>query len=374
MITTIQFGIDQINTDPEPYNNKRIGLVCNVASLTSNGIHTRIALKNAGFNLVKIFAPEHGFDAQGEDSKYIDHIIDAETAIPIVSLYSDKLAPDEEDLTDLDIVFIDLPDIRTRFYTYLWTMTYVLESCEKYTIPVVLLDRPNAIAHDLSLAEGPLLHPSCSSFIGRFSIPITHHSTFGELALYFKDKHYPKLQLNVVSMLNWNRARNEGYTFFPTSPAIQNRLTTYTYPGACLFEGLNIHEGRGTRYPFSQFGAPWIDSELLYKQVKEGLLGADVEIVSFVSTVGIYVGEECHGLRIIPKNPSSFQPVRYFIKLMRLINNLFPHQLKERNYLTNVNPSGEKHLDKLLGIPDAFKNIAENRIDTSKGIEEWVKE
>lgn len=184
MITTIQFGIDQIITDPEPYNNKRIGLVCNVASLTSNGIHTRIALKNAGFNLVKIFAPEHGFDAQGEDGKYIDHNIDAETAIPIVSLYSDKLAPNKDDLADLDIVFIDLPDIGTRFYTYLWTMTYVLESCEKYTKPVVLLDRPNAIAHDLSLAEGPLLHPSCSSFIGRFNIPITHHSTFGELALF----------------------------------------------------------------------------------------------------------------------------------------------------------------------------------------------
>lgn len=375
MTTHTLFGIDQIIKNPESYRNLRTALVCNAASLTSKGIHSRFALKNAGFNLTKLFAPEHGFDTTGDDGAYIAHHIDKETQLPIISLYSKKLAPSEADMAEVDVIFIDLPDIGARFYTYLWTMTYVLENSEKYKKPVVLLDRPNPIAYDIKLAEGPALQPSSSSFIGRYNIPITHHCSFGELAQYFKEKYYPELELSVIKMLNWNRKENTGYPFFPTSPAIQKRETTYTYPGACLFEGLNIHEGRGTEHPFSQFGAPWINAELLYSHaIKELNNDADVEIVKHTSTVGIYLNKVCHGLRVIPKNPSGFQSVQYFIKMIQLIDRLFPNQLQERNYLTNVNPTGGKHLDKLLGISDAFQYILKNEVDTSKDMDQWQKD
>ena len=374
MKSTTCFGVDILLENTSIDKNLKIGLVCNAASMTSKGQHSRLALKDAGFNITKLFSPEHGFDATGDDGAYIDHHIDSATQIPIISLYSEKLAPTQEDLANMDLIIVDLPDIGARFYTYLCTMTYVLESCEKYHKPVLLLDRPNPMAQAIHLAEGPFLNESCSSFIGRFNIPITHQCTFAELAQYFRSKYYPKLDLQIQKMENWNREMNTGYPFFPTSPAIQNRETIYTYAGACLFEGLNIQEGRGTDYPFAQFGAPWIDADLLYQEVSKELVGADIEVVHYTSTMSLYIGEECHGLRIIPKNPTAFHSVQYFIALIQIIYRLFPDHLRERNYHTNVNPDGTKHLDKLLGIPNAFKYLKQHKINTKEGIEDWEKE
>lgn len=374
MTSTVYFGIDNLINQTEKYKDLRLALVCNAASLTSTDKHSRIALREAGFNLVKLFAPEHGFDADGADGAFIEHRIDAHTKLPIVSLYSEKLAPSEHDLKDVDLVLIDLPDIGARFYTYLWTMSYVLESCEKYNKRVLVLDRPNPMAHEINLAEGPTLHPSCSSFIGRFNIPITHHCTFGELANYFKAKYFPRLNLEIKNMKNWDRKTNIGYPFFPTSPAIQQRETIYTYAGACLFEGLNINEGRGSDFPFAQFGAPWINAEVLYHHASKELDGADLKIVHYIPSMSLFEGELCHGLHVIPTQPESFQSVKYFTQLIRLINRLFPNKLKERNYLTNVNPAGDKHLDKLLGTPNAFEQLLNGKIDTQEGIQDWEKE
>ncbi len=365
----VKFGIDVLLENPKPFLNKRIGLVCNQASVTRAGINTRLALQKAGFNLIKIFGPEHGFDAQGEDGKFMNHQIDQLTQLPIISLYSEKLAPSEEDLADLDLVIIDLPDIGARFYTYLWTMSYVMESCEKHHKPVLILDRPNPIANSLEMAEGPLLEPSCSSFIGRFPIPINHQCTFAELAQYFKAVYYPQLKLQIVNMQHWDRNSNTNYLFYPTSPAIQNRNVTYIYPGSCLFEGLNINEGRGTDQAFQQFGAPWIDHHLLATKVEQQMPEATVEKVTYTPSFGLYENELCFGLKITPLHPAKFKAVAYFVKLIQIIHQLFPNQLKERNYLTNVNPDGSKHLDKLLGIPHAFEKILRQEIDTD--VQTW---
>lgn len=360
----VKFGIDVLLENPHRYLNARIGLVCNQASVTHQGVNTRLALQKAGFKLVKIFGPEHGFDAQGEDGKFIHHAIDHLTQLPMISLYSEKLAPSQADLADVDLVIVDLPDIGARFYTYLWTMSYVMESCEKYHKPILILDRPNPIASSLEMAEGPLLEPSCSSFIGRFSIPINHQCTFAELARYFNAMYYPQLKLQSINMQYWDRITNTGYHFYPTSPAIQNRSVTYIYPGACLFEGLNINEGRGTDLAFQQFGAPWIDHHLLAAIVEQQLPQATLEKVTYTPSFGLYENEQCFGLKITALNPAKFKAVSYFIKLIQIIHQLFPNQLKERNYLTNVNPDGGKHLDKLLGKPHAFEKIIHQKINT----------
>lgn len=374
MENRVELGIDRLLQQKAAYKQQRIGLACNVASLTQDGIHSRIALKEAGFHVVKLFAPEHGFDGQGVDGAFMAHQLDRETGIPIVSLYSEQLAPTAEDLADLDLMLIDLPDIGARFYTYLWTMTHVLESCAQQGVRVLLLDRPNPMAHALELAEGPVLDPHCSSFIGRYPIPVTHHCTFGELARYFKSRYFPNLQLEVLAMNNWSRTLNQGYTFFPTSPAIQKRETIYTYAGACLFEGLNIHEGRGTAHPFAQFGAPWIDAELLLQEVEKLQLDAEVIAVHYTPTISLYAGKLCHGLLVIPQHPQTFQSFRYFLQLIQLIAELFPNQLSERNYLTNVNPTGKQHLDLLFGIPNAFTQMRNNTIDTQSGMDQWQRD
>ena len=374
MKSTTLFGIDTLIKHPEKLNNLRIGLACNAASMTSDGIHSRIALLKAGFNIIKYFAPEHGFQSVGDDGAYISNSTDKETNIPIISLYGDKLAPSKEDLADLDLVIIDLPDIGTRFYTYLWTMTHILESCERNHKKVLLLDRPNPIAQDIAYAEGPLLDSKCASFIGRFNIPITHHTTFGELAQYFKHNFYPKLSLEIIKMKNWDRVHNDGYPFFPTSPAIQKRDTTYTYPGSCLFEGLNINEGRGTEYPFSQFGAPWIDAKVLLKNLEEKKYNVDFEIVKYKPAFGLYTNELCHGLKVSPKDKKRFQSVQFYIELIQLIYTLHPNELEERKYPTNANPNGTKHLDKLIGVPNSFEFLKNNKVNTSAKITYWINE
>lgn len=372
MNSQTKFGVDVIIDNANNYKGLKIALLCNQVSVTANGIHSRLALQQSGLSLVKLFAPEHGFDTKGVDGAFINHQIDELTGLPIVSLYSNKLMPSEEDLSDVDIVLVDLPDIGSRFYTYLWTMSYILESCEKYNKRVIILDRPNPMAHNIDLAEGPILNEQCASFIGRFPIPVTHQCTFGELARYFKATIYPNTHLEVIKMENWDRLSNCGYSFFPTSPAIQHRETTYTYAGACLFEGLNINEGRGSEYPFSQFGAPWIDAEILYQEIKKQKIGnAQVQIVKYTPSISLYAEQVCHGLRIIPNQPSTFQSFSYFLKVIKIINKLFPNKLQERNYYTNVNPEGKNHLDLLIGIPNVFDLLKEGNINSKLEDKDW---
>ncbi|MDQ8004086.1 MAG: DUF1343 domain-containing protein [Pedobacter sp.] len=365
----VKFGIDVL-LESKNLEDITIGLVCNATSLSTTGTHASVALLSKGFNVKKLFSPEHGFSAKGDDGAFISDDTDIITKLPIVSLYGEKLAPTANDLADIDLVIVDLPDIGARFYTYLWTMTYVMETCAANGKKLLILDRPNPIAKQFEFAEGPILEENCSSFIGRFPIPIKHNCTLGELARYFKSSQYPSLQLEIEAMKNWDRYENNNYPFFATSPAIQKRHTTYIYPGTCLFEGLNINEARGTEFPFEQFGAPWIDASLLRDKMLENSDVADLEIITFKATVAPYLNDICHGLRIIPKNLHSFKPVAYVIMLISLMARLFPNHLKERNYLTNVNPNGEKHLDKLLGLSNSLEKIITNKIDTN--VPNWL--
>src|SRR6187402_939289 len=260
-------GIDTFLQDPEVNKNSAFAMVTNNAAFTSDRILSRLALVEKGFYLVKIFSPEHGVSVKGADGVYQKDAIDIKTALPIISLYGDRLKPTEEDLKDIDIVLFDIPDVGCRFYTYLWTMTYVMEACAKYNKQLIILDRPNPIGGDLSKTEGPMLDEiNCSSFIGRWSMPVRHSCTLGELANYFLAKKVNGLDLKIIAAQNWKRDRiagTDGFDFYPTSPAIQNISTALVYPGMGLLEGINVNEGRGTAHPFTQFGAPWINAEEL---------------------------------------------------------------------------------------------------------------
>lgn len=196
-------GIDTFLQQCELYKSRRLGLVTNNAAFTSDGLLSRLALLKNEFNLKKIFSPEHGISVKGEDGVYQKHSIDIKTDLPIISLYSDRLMPTEEDLSDIDVVLFDIPDVGCRFYTYLWTMTYVMEACAKYKKQLIILDRPNPIGGSLNMAEGPMLDEiNCSSFIGRWSIPIRHCCTIGELANYFSAKKINGIDLKIISVKN----------------------------------------------------------------------------------------------------------------------------------------------------------------------------
>jgi len=368
-------GIDVFLQDPKVNKSSRFAIVTNNAAFTSARILSRLELVNKGFNLVKIFSPEHGISVKGADGSYQSHAIDIKTALPIISLYGDRLMPTEEDLKDIDIVLFDIPDVGCRFYTYLWTMTYVMEACAKYNKQLIILDRPNPIGGNLEMAEGPILdEKNCVSFIGRWSIPIRHSCTLGELANYFSNKKVKGLDLKIVQVKNWNRGQITN-DFYPTSPAIKNISTALVYPGIGLLEGINVNEGRGTDKPFMQFGAPWINAEEMQLELKKvDHKGIDLNTCSYIPADSLYKNETCYGLELNLTDTHKLHPVSCGIDLISILFKLYPQHVKERAYVTNVNPSGGGHLDKLLGIKGAFELLQHGKTIQTDVSRIWLSE
>jgi len=371
----VTYGIDVFLQDPEVNKNSRFAIVTNNAAFTSARILSRLALVEKGFNLVKIFSPEHGISVKGADGLFQKDSIDIKTALPIISLYGDRLIPTEEDLKDIDIVLFDIPDVGCRFYTYLWTMTYVMEACAKYNKQLIILDRPNPISGNLEMAEGPILdEKNCASFIGRWSIPIRHSCTLGELATYFSNKKIKGLDLKVVPVKNWDRSQVTN-DFYPTSPAIQNISTALVYPGMGLLEGINVNEGRGADKPFTQFGAPWINAEELQVEMEDKKIsGIQIKPCSYVPIDSLYKNETCYGLELNLTDANKFHPVAFGTDLISVLFKLYSHQVKERAYVTNANPTGGGHLDKLLGIKNAFEFFRSNATVETDVFEYWQEE
>lgn len=354
---SVELGIDNFLGNSKKYQGKRIGLVTNHAAVTQNYIPTRLALVQAGFTIVRLFSPEHGLDAIGEDGLLMKNGIDELTGLPIVSLYGDKLAPNAEDLADLDMLVLDLPDIGCRFYTYLWTLTYVMEACSLNRKPLIVLDRPNPLSGNAYLMEGPILRDECASFIGRWELPLRHAYTFGELALFWKINRLPHLDLQVVELNGWSRKNfldDWQPSFIPTSPAITDFQSVLVYPGTGLLEATNLSEGRGTATPFRIAGAPWLKSKEVceaFNQLK--LPGIVARSITFTPLAGKYRNEVCKGVMFHVIDKIEFQPVGVLLRFIKLVKDLHPSDFEWSPYPTHVNPTGEHHLDKLLGIPNS---------------------
>ena len=359
-------------------HNKRLGLLTNEAAKTNDGKPSRVSLMEAGFRIERLFSPEHGISVTHADGQKVEDTKDTLTGIQVNSLYGDRMKPLPAQLEDLDVVLFDVPDVGCRYYTYLWSMTYMMEACNEAGILFVILDRPNPIGGDLSMAEGPMLNEeNCSSFIGRWDIPIRHCCTLGELAIFFQRSRMPMLQLEVIPCENWDRTRSffeAGTSFVPTSPAIGDAETALLYPGTGLLEGIHVSEGRGTGFPFKQSGAPWINSpQWKYAVESMGIEGISISEVHFKPEWGLYAGVECNGLRFEVIDMANFRPVGFGIKLIRGLMECFPGYTHPRLYPTAANPSGVAHLDKLLGIKDAFQILQNdpNRVSTDCPV--WKK-
>lgn len=354
----VQFGVDVFLKQAVYYQHQRLALVTNQAATTATYIPSRQALLKVGFNLIKLFSPEHGLEAIGDDGKLMPNGIDALTGLPIVSLYGDKLRPSAADLADVDAVIVDLPDVGCRFYTYLWTLTHVMEACALLQKPLLLLDRPNPLSGRLGLAEGPMLDEDrCSSFIGRWHMPLRHSCTAGELATYWQQQRLPLLNLTVIKVEGWHRdtfSRDWQSSFVPTSPAMVSAEAALLYPGLGLLEATNLSEGRGTATPFQLAGAPWLNANQLVSRFNElGLSGVVGRVITFTPQSGNYAGQLCRGVMFHVTDATSFKPVSAGLLFIKLVYDHHPTQFEWAAYPTYVNPSGKHHLDKLLGIPDS---------------------
>ena len=350
----VRFGIDKLLNASPAWKTQRIGLVTNHAATTYDGRHSRKALLDNGFNVTRLFSPEHGLDVRGADGHEMFDGNDVLTGLPVVSLYSRKLAPAPDDLANLDIILFDIPDVGSRFYTYLWTMTHVLEAAAREKKKFIILDRPNPISGVMELVEGPLLEESQASFIGRWPIPVRHSCTIGELALYFNVARNTGCNVEVINCEGWERNMFQpdwDLPFVPTSPAICNFNSMLTYPGFCMLEATNISEGRGTDKAFTVAGAPWIDGTNIAGLISGfGFDEARIAAVSFTPADSKYAGQVCQGVEIVPVAPACFKPVFLGLVLVRAIKELYPDKFDWAPYPTMVNPTGSHHLDKLMGI------------------------
>ncbi len=354
----VQIGVDRFLADLRSQRNERFALVTNNSAYTSSYVPTRLALLSSGCRLVRLFSPEHGLQAIGADGHPMASGTDRLTGLPFTSLYGDELEPSADALSEVDAVLFDLPDVGCRCYTYLWTLSHVMEACRRNGKTLILLDRPNPISGLLSLSEGPGLDESnCSSFIGRWNIPLRHSCTYGELALLWKADRLRDLDLQVVKADGWSRQmfyHDWLSSFVPTSPAITSFESCLLYSGLCLLEATNLSEGRGTGLAFRVAGAPWLDAIAITEMFNSlDLPGVVARAVTFHPESGKYRGETCNGLMLHVTGMRCLRPVRLALMLIKCIKDAHPESFKWSTYPTHVNPSGERHLDKLLGVKNA---------------------
>lgn len=352
----LKFGVDIILLNEPNWKMDRIAMLTNDAARTNKGVLSRLALKDAGFNLTKIFSPEHGIQTTGEDGAYMQDGLDEITGLEVISLYGEKYMPTADDLKDIDVMLFDIPDAGTRFYTYLWSMTYWIEAAAKMNKMVIILDRPNPLGGKIALSEGPMLDETISSFIGRFNIPVKHQCTLGELALYFNATHAWNANINVVQCEGWKR-ENIFYDWFlkwvNPSPALQNFEAALLYPGTCFFEATNVSVGRGTPYSFEWIGAEWMNIPAIML-VAQNILKVDVKIESLSLPISINRNTiQTKGIRIKIIEPKFYSAVMNGLVLLKLVKDIHPKAFKWMPYKTNANPTGENHLSLLLGIPNA---------------------
>jgi len=340
-----------------PWKNQRIAMVTNEAATTKSLIPSRLALQQSGFNLKKLFSPEHGISAKGADGAPMLNGVDELTDLPIISLYGQKLAPTADDLADIDLILFDVPDVGVRFYTYLWTLSYLLETAATHQKKLIVLDRPNPISGLVQLNEGPWLDPNCASFIGRWPMPIRHGCTLGELALYYNTDRNINATLEIVPCQNWNRSMFQvdgGIPFVPTSPAIQSFEAMLLYPGLCFLEATNLSEGRSSDFSFEVVGSPWLKAEAVAQQINL-FFGDELSCrtVHFIPSQNKFAGEQCNGVHFKVNDPTQFKPVFFGLLLIRIIKDFDRDKFEWAPYKTHVNPGGIHHLDKLLGIGNA---------------------
>jgi uncharacterized protein YbbC (DUF1343 family) len=235
---------------------KKIGLTANHTTLTGDNEHLLDILLKNNINVVKIYAPEHGFRGTAGAGEIVDDSKDSKTGIPVVSLYGDNKKPANEQLAGIDCMVFDMQDVGTRFYTYLSTMHYVMESCAENGIPLVVLDRPNPNGFYI---DGPVLESAYKSFIGMHRIPVVHGMTLGELALMINAEKWLaggiECKLTVIPCIDYTH-RSKYRLPVPPSPNLPDMQAIYLYPSLCLFEGTPLSVGRGTGFPFKVIGHP----------------------------------------------------------------------------------------------------------------------
>lgn len=354
----VRLGIDVLAARGfEPIRGMRVGLITNHTGRNGAGESSiDVLFRHPEVHLVALFGPEHGIRGTEEAGKKVESGRDAETGLPIHSLYGQTQKPTPEMLRGLDALVFDIQDIGTRYYTYVWTMALALQAAAEEGLRFVVLDRPNPLGG--AGVQGNVLAPEYKSFVGLYPVPMRHGLTAGELARLLNDEFGIGADLVVIPVEGWRRDRffdQTGLAWIPPSPNMPSLESAIHYPGTCLFEGTNLSVGRGTPQAFQQIGAPWLDhAELVRRLESYAFPGVKIEAVVFTPDKpgdGRYGGQEVRGIRFTVTDRDRYDPTVVSIAALVEIRKMHPDRFEWR----------VSHFDRLAGTDAVRKGIIAGR-------------
>jgi uncharacterized protein YbbC (DUF1343 family) len=372
----IQVGLDIFEKNwPKKLNGSRVGLLAHPASINRRFEHAvNIFLRSKKLELKAIFGPQHGIRGETQDNMIEwEGFFDKKTGLPVYSLYGSIRKPEPSMLNDIDVMVIDLQDVGSRYYTFIWTMELCMQACLEMNKSVVILDRPNPIGGYIT--EGPVLDTEYASFVGQRPLPVRHGMTIGEIGAYLCNEFYPIVDFHIIPMKGWERNMWFDETRLPwvmPSPNMPTLDTATVYPGMCLLEGTNISEGRGTTRPFEVFGAPFIEPLQLVKHLEAlKLPGVVFRPLYFQPTFQKHAGHLCGGAHIHIINRKLFKPFKTGVAIIKTIYSLYPQQFAWKQ------PPYEYEREKLP--IDIIAGTDKLRKDIEKGVslkqmEKWWEE
>lgn len=360
MIYNTKSGAEVLESIPGK-KNLRVGLITNPTAVTSKLRPTYDILMEK-FTLTAMFSPEHGVRGDAQAGLHITEYMDAATGLPVYSTYGDGRAKAHAEMQKLDCVLFDIADIGSRYYTYQYTMTEAMEACAVTGVPFVVLDRPPVIG---CYAQGNLLDPAFSSFVGKYATAARSGMTIGEFAKYINESEKLGCDLTVVPCENVKRSmyfEETGLPFIMPSPNIPTVDAALIYIGTCFFEGTNLSEGRGTTKPFEIFGAPWLRSrDVIEKVGKQD--GCILRETYFTPQFSKHAGELCAGIQIHVTDREAFRPFDVGVRLVDTIRRNHPEfqytefikSLFGSDVICDVDFDCEKYLESIEKPLESYK-------------------
>jgi uncharacterized protein YbbC (DUF1343 family) len=325
----ISLGIEELlSKRVDLLRGARVGLICNQASVDHEWRHSAdLCRAGSDFKLNALFGPQHGIRGEAQDNMVESpHSFDAETGLPVYSLYSETREPTEAMLEEIDAFVFDMQDVGCRIYTFVYTLANCMRAAQKYGKRVVVCDRPNPIGGEK--VAGNVLEPEYASFVGQFPLPTRHGMTVCELAKMFREHWGIDCELDLVLMDGWTRElwfdETDARWVLP-SPNIPMLDSATVFPGTVHLEGTQMSEGRGTTRPFELIGAPYIDAAKYRRELDSlDLPGVHFRASSFQPTFQKHAGRACGGVQIHVTDREQFEPVITGIATVKVARELYP--------------------------------------------------
>ena len=354
-------GIDTIDSATTILKGNRLGLLSTASGVNKMGEPTYSILLNK-FNLVALYAPEHGIRSNLQEGKWNDDCKDEETGLPLFNAGITDIDKLDAMLSCIDMLVYDIQDVGARFYTYLYNLSDMMQRCAILKKPVVVLDRINPIGG--TLIEGPRLDENrFASGVGKFNLPIRYGLTIGEYAKWLNSEKKIGCELHVIPVQGWSRslfANDTDLIFVNPSPNIPSVDTAINYVGTCLFEATNISEGRGTTKPFDMIGAPYLNSRALVSHLKskkiEGLLPRSA---TFTPMFGKHCGELCEGVQLHITDKNAYRPLYTALCILEHAREYKEFVVKDDEYLAKLYGTNDINLHL---SPESLISKTENEI------------